>query len=384
VETPAESPATHAPSHCENCATPLQGKFCHQCGQSVHSPLRHAGHAIEEFFESFWHLDGRVFRTLRDLMFPGRVAARYIAGHRVDYVAPLRLFVVLSVLTIVAAQFAVHAGGGGDVAKFNGVPVRVVNGFGDAPTAAEVERLRREALAALEEARANTIAIGSGGKQLEKAVATVNRIADERNAALERAAASGVPAESTRPDIGTTIAWDPAKNPVRIGWLPASVNRWLTAQAAHAKENFPRFVEDPELFTHAYLGAVPKALFVLVPLFALLLKLVYLGSGRLYLEHLAVALYSHAWLLLTLLAMSLLAALGGWLAPHAAWAAAAVGLVNVLLWWAMPAYLLLMQKRVYGEDWPATLLRFFVLGSVYCVLVGIAALALLVFSFVHG
>lgn len=384
METPAESPATHAPSHCENCATPLQGKFCHQCGQSVHSPLRHAGHAIEEFFESFWHLDGRVFRTLRDLLFPGRAAARYLAGHRVDYVAPLRLFVVLSVLAFVVAQFAARGSGGGDAVTFNNVPVRVINGIGDAPTQDEVERLRSEAVADLQDVRQSIKALGSGGEKLQKAIDTVNRMAEQRIAALEQAEASGVPAESTRPDMGTTIAWDPAKDPIRVGWLPAPVNRWLTAQAAHARDNVPRFMEDPELFTHAFLGAVPKALFVLVPLFALLLKLAYLGSGRLYLEHLVVALYSHAWMLLALLALSLLAALGAWLAPRAAWIAVGIGGFNALLLCSMPVYLLLMQKRVYGEDWPATLLRFFVLGSVYCVLVGIAALALLVFSFVHG
>lgn len=87
------------PTHCENCAAALHGEFCHACGQSIHNPIRHLGHAIEEFFEAFRHLDGRLFRTLRDLWTPGRVAINYLAGHRARYIAPLRLFVVTSVLT---------------------------------------------------------------------------------------------------------------------------------------------------------------------------------------------------------------------------------------------------------------------------------------------
>ena len=80
----------HAPpAACENCASALIGVYCHVCGQHAHSPLHHFGHALEEVFESFWHLDGRIFRTLRDLFVPGRVAADYLAGHRVRYVAPL-------------------------------------------------------------------------------------------------------------------------------------------------------------------------------------------------------------------------------------------------------------------------------------------------------
>ena len=61
--------AVHA-SACENCQTPLQGGFCHVCGQNAHNPLRSFGHAVEEVFESFWHLDGRIFRTLRTLLSP--------------------------------------------------------------------------------------------------------------------------------------------------------------------------------------------------------------------------------------------------------------------------------------------------------------------------
>ncbi|GHD66051.1 hypothetical protein GCM10007164_04040 [Luteimonas padinae] len=40
----------------------------------MHNPIRPLGHAVEEFCEAFWHLDGRVFRTLRDLWSPGEVA----------------------------------------------------------------------------------------------------------------------------------------------------------------------------------------------------------------------------------------------------------------------------------------------------------------------
>ena len=108
---PAEPVAE--PPACENCGAPLQGEYCHACGQSVHNPIRHAGHAIEELFESLWHLDGRVFRTPRDLLVPARVACGYLAGHRARYIAPLRLFVVLSLLTFFIGAVAVHVGDDG-------------------------------------------------------------------------------------------------------------------------------------------------------------------------------------------------------------------------------------------------------------------------------
>ena len=125
--------APHVPAHCENCATPLLGQYCHACGQSTHNPLRNAWHALEELVESFWHLDGRVFRTLRDLLVPpGLVANRYLAGHRVDYVAPLRLFVVMSLLAVVGAHFALAANDHPDVVKIDGVPARTMDDVGAA------------------------------------------------------------------------------------------------------------------------------------------------------------------------------------------------------------------------------------------------------------
>ncbi len=379
--------APHVPAHCENCATPLLGQYCHACGQSTHNPLRNAWHALEELVESFWHLDGRVFRTLRDLLVPpGLVANRYLAGHRVDYVAPLRLFVVMSLLAVVVAHFALAANDHPDVVKINGVPARTMDDVGAATSVADAEQRRERALKPLQEARAEmTGPAAAGRKGIDAGIAAINAATDRRIAELREAAASDKPVPPpSKVDLGGTIDWDAAKHPIRIGGLPDFANRWLTAEAAQGKRNLSRIQQDPELFQRAFFGAMPKALFVLVPLFALLLKLAYLRSGRIYLEHLVVALYSHSWLLLIVLMLCLLSIAADWLAPRAAWAAAGAGWLGALLWCSMPAYLLLMQKRVYGQGWPKTLLKYFALGSVYLFLVVLAVLALVVYSVVHA
>src|SRR3546814_7156605 len=74
---------------------------------------------------------------------------------------------------------------------------------------------------------------------------------------------------------------------------------------------------DQEAFKNAYLGAMPATLFVLLPVFALMLKVAYIFKRRLYMEHLLVALHSHAFLCLTLLLVFLTMALQRWLAPEA-------------------------------------------------------------------
>ena len=125
--------------------------------------------------------------------------------------------------------------------------------------------------------------------------------------------------------------------------------------------------DDPGAFSRALLGAAPTTLFILVPLFALLLKLAYLFQRRLYLEHVVIALYSHAALMLGLLLVFCCALASSWLA-HVGWAARALGWAQTLLLCALPLYLLAMQKRVYGQSWPWTLVKFAAIGQLYVVL----------------
>jgi hypothetical protein len=393
-----------ASARCENCDAPLQGHYCHACGQSTHSPVRHAGHAIEEVFESFWHLDGRVFRTLRDLMVPGRVALGYLAGHRVCYIAPLRLFVILSVLTFFVGKLAVH---------FETEPDTTASADIAAITAANtVEEVKQEQdrlLAEIGEARreiANNAPIpgldavmireeirirGEAGNRIAQLQRKGAASAADADAAKEGAATPPAPAADavdaspatevrTGPDTDPewegplfstdSEAWDPEKSPVRIGWLPDFANRWLTGRMVNARDNIKRMEGRPDLWFQVFMSSLPSALFLLVPVFALLLKAAYLFKRRFYLEHMVVALYSHCFLLLALAAVFLLTALGGAAAGALPWLTGMASL-TICLW--MPIYLLLMQKRVYGQGWPMTLLKYLVIGYIYFFLLSLAA-----------
>lgn len=375
--------AADAPFACENCSTALQGRYCHLCGQAAVNPLRHTGHAIEEFFESFWHLDGRVFRTLRELFVAGRVACNYLAGHRARYIAPLRLFIVLTVLTFFVGRLTFGTGE-------TPVDMQVQLASEDlaaARTVEDVERRLRTGLAGLQDARARTGGIPGMATALDRSEAALrleaaSRVAQLRGQPAPTAAqvATTTAAEqraTPEPEFGESLhdmiggwlrdpgrAWHEQNNPVVVSWLPAFANRAINHRVANIERNMTRLDGHGEQFLQAMLGAVPSALFLLVPVFALLLKLVYLGSGRGYLEHLVVALYSHAWLLLVLLALFVMEAIGSAVTPRSG-AEAAVNLTRSALWLWIPIYLLLMQKRVYAQGWPVTVFKYLLVGSAY-------------------
>jgi hypothetical protein len=382
-------PDNHAPVACENCASVLQGHYCHVCSQRAHSPLHHFGHAIEEVFESFWHLDGRIFSTLRDLFVPGRVAAGYLAGHRVRYVAPLRLFIVLSLITFFVGKLTLHMDPGEAIqvdmapAEKSGLVVGETrideSRFKAAKTVDDVLAIRAKLLTQIaaenkkskagpvlsavldfakrnidDRSRARMLELGATPEQLRKLASP-----PDASAPKPASAASQTKPRPTSPDVTTTG---------NGGFL----QRWFEHRLEKVKQNAEEVKKNPDELIKRVLGAVPGALFVLIPLFALCLKLLYIRSGRGYLEHLVVALYSHAYMLVALLLVFLL--IGAQSIPGLpAWAANVAGVVAmVILNLLVPLYLLWMQKRVYAQSWVKTLMKYATLGLIYSFLLGVA------------
>ncbi|MFZ6694613.1 DUF3667 domain-containing protein [Stenotrophomonas acidaminiphila] len=386
AEVPAVVEAVHGHGACDNCQAALQGHYCHHCGQSAHNPLKHVGHAIEEVFESFWHLDGRIFRTLRDLLVPGRVALNYLKGQRVGYVQPLRLFVILTLFTFFVGKLTVHADdmrmSGGDNAL-----------FASAKTVQEVETMRAAQVAEIEAQQSGS---PTAAAAFAMAMAAINTAAAQRAAELEQQAQGNTGTTSTAMNraaqaasrasgdgYGTFFAhdingkpWDPDTNPVVFSSMPQFFNDWLNRRLANGQANVERMGGKTDLYVQAFLTALPGALFFLMPVFALVLRVAYAGRRIGYLEHLVVALYSHAWLMLVLLATFLTLGVTGAIGNTVV---NAIGdCILVALWLAVPVYLLWMQQLVYGGRGWATLARYVFIGGIYfwLVLVGVMYAAL--------
>jgi hypothetical protein len=91
------------PWTCPGCRESRDTVFCGVCGEKRldHHDLTIAGLA-EHAIESLTHLDGRVFRNLRDLVVrPGTLTAAYINGHRKPYFAPFQIFLITNLLFFV-------------------------------------------------------------------------------------------------------------------------------------------------------------------------------------------------------------------------------------------------------------------------------------------
>jgi hypothetical protein len=89
--------ATPATGLCASCSQPLGGRFCSHCGEEAHDPtsltVRHF--LTHTLAHETLHVDGKIWRTLRLLLFkPGFLAAEYAAGRRRPYGNPVRIFLI--------------------------------------------------------------------------------------------------------------------------------------------------------------------------------------------------------------------------------------------------------------------------------------------------
>jgi len=83
--------------NCLNCRIAVKGRFCHRCGQENIEPKESVWDLISHFFKDITHFDGRFFSTLKYLMFrPGFLSLEYMNGRRASYVNPIRMYIFTS------------------------------------------------------------------------------------------------------------------------------------------------------------------------------------------------------------------------------------------------------------------------------------------------
>lgn len=96
--------APSQPAACTNCGFEKVDVFCARCGEK--QPDHHdvtVGHFFHELMHELLHLDSKLFRTLRVVVTrPGELTAEYFGGRKTRYITPLRLFITLFALQLIA------------------------------------------------------------------------------------------------------------------------------------------------------------------------------------------------------------------------------------------------------------------------------------------
>lgn len=293
---------------CHNCQAPTGGNFCQNCGQETHLHPASAREFLHEFVGHYVALEGKLLGTLGRLLFrPGLLTKEYVAGRRVRFVQPLRLYLTLSVLFFALLKFT------------HSVELPV-----------DPKQVAEQAVEAQE-------------KEQEKADKRLRR--EQRHAGSTVAKGGNADIEVDNDAIEKWIAGVPLLN-----------SSSLKKQWQHF-EHLPA-AEQSKVFSDGFYHYAPYAMFLMMPIFAFYLKLLYLGSGKRYGEHLLFALHSNAFAFIMLGAIFLI--------DH--------GGVNFLLWLWLLGYLPWAMRRVYQRGRRATAWRWLALMSVYALTMGVGLL----------
>ena len=85
--------------NCLNCNAQIQGRYCHICGQENLEPKESVWHLVSHFFQDITHFDGKFFGTMKFLIFrPGFLSHEYMIGRRNSYLNPIRMYVFTSAI----------------------------------------------------------------------------------------------------------------------------------------------------------------------------------------------------------------------------------------------------------------------------------------------
>lgn len=95
---------TPAYSYCKNCGKKLKGMYCSQCGQYALDIEQPFWKYLQQYVENVYQFDSKVWLTLYYLFRrPGFLTREFNAGKINSYVHPLRLFMFLSCLFFIFA-----------------------------------------------------------------------------------------------------------------------------------------------------------------------------------------------------------------------------------------------------------------------------------------
>jgi hypothetical protein len=302
---------------CLNCGVRAPDAYCPACGQSTRDRLPTFAQFMREAMGRYVAYDGKFWKTLAALLFrPGFLTREYLAGRRRRYIGPARLFLVSSLVLFATLRLATESINFGE-AQF------------DPP---------KEPKAGIE--------IPKGKVEIPKA-----KLDDSKGKAEVG------PGEVVMLDDDLNL--NVSELAGRMGLLRKPIARFNALPRAQKMEQV----------VAGTLRYGPYAMFVLLPAFAALLKLLYLGQRRrhpsrprLYGEHLVFAAHNHAFLFAVGSLMGI--APSGWM-------------TGTLATWAV-VYLAWSTRSVYGGRWLGIAVRAVILAVAYAILFAFVTIGLLI------
>ncbi len=251
---------------CENCGTPLQGEFCHACGQRGIELRRPVIGLAQDIIVETLSIDSKLLRTIKGLLWnPGAVARDYIAGHRVKYSPPFRIYLFFSLIFFALLFFSLSRLGESDVVQINDIEEEI------------------EAARTIEPEPNDAIDEGDLGDGAD--TGDGGNTGEEANVDEEGGAGDAAP-------ITVNVDLDEAQPTDDFYYTGPA---FLEPFVRRMKGNIDSVQEDPRLFQSKLKDTIPRVLLLLPVFYMLLLLIFYFYKKNTYVyDLLIISLYMHA------------------------------------------------------------------------------------------
>nr|WP_321358057.1 DUF3667 domain-containing protein [uncultured Draconibacterium sp.] len=325
----------HIDIDCLNCGTTFSGHYCPNCGQAVKEYDKPFGFIFYNFLGDFFAFDTRFFKTLFALIAqPGFLTKEYFAGRRVRYAPPFRIFVFVSFLLFFLLQIVTNQG-----------------------LSTVLDSDLKDAKVGLDSA--SVVAADSIFNQVNDQLSpeekqTLDNVLSKRNIKLD---SIDVAKSANEIDLGS---WGDASN-IRLALNEQAdkMGQKLEEETdpvkrAELQENI-RMLRSPEATMAKILKYISYAFFLLLPLFALILKLIYIRRRHNYMRHLVFSIHIHSFIFLVMTAIIGLYLIFG----------ENISTVSGILFLSVPLYIIIALKKFYGQSIGKVVLKFFALSFIY-------------------
>ena len=253
-------------THCENCGTALTGPYCAQCGQPAIDYRRSFGSLLADAADAFFNFDARFFQSFGLLLVkPWRLTNEFVEGKRARHVHPLRVYLIASVTLFPRDQFPL------------------------ARTA--ICKRRRDKTHRTRESSQLACATAAADRPECRTCPSTRRLAVAPGSALGRGRLRRRPDAAPVDAAGKIFSHEldsrkTCRDLRRLG-------------RAQAKEKIGPTGDRGDLFLKALIQNLAPMVLCCIPLFALVLKILYVFKRRYYIDHLIFALHTHAFVFLS-------------------------------------------------------------------------------------
>jgi hypothetical protein len=308
---------------CPNCQTKLSASdnFCPNCGQENDNKRQSFSRVMSDLITGFLSVDSRFTNSIPALLFkPGFLTTQFIDGKRNRYLNPVRMFITIVVIYFLFAST-------GETVSVND----------NRNSTAVVIDSALSASAQTASASPDSIRPNEDQPEFEIGAEDYPRIRELVKAGVK----------------DTDAVLD------SIGEEKTFWNRfWYSEMIKFAASDFDEFKK------YLY-SKLPWVIFMLMPVFALLLKLFYIRNRILYIDHLIFAFHLHSFVFLT-----------GWFYLLITEYIGAN--VDLILFWIIVIYTVAALKKVYNQSWLKTMVKLLLLSTVYFI-AGLLSLVLSMF-----